>query len=131
VTTWRFEIPKNHRLVSISSRSPEEKIASIGRVQGDRSVLYKYLNPHLLIVVTADVSHSSITVYLIDNVSGVVLHELKHEKVDVTKGVQTQIVENVVYWSYYSTGASGQSRGGRIVVAELYESREKNERFNM
>lgn len=94
-------------------------------------MLYKYLNPYLLVVVVANPSDSSITVYLIDNVSGVIVHEVKHNDVDVTKGVHTEIVENVVYWTFYSTGASGQSRGGRITVAELYESRENNERFNM
>jgi hypothetical protein len=41
------------------------------------------------------------------------------------------MVDNVVYWSYYSTGElSGQSRGTRITVAELYESRRKNEKYN-
>jgi ER membrane protein complex subunit 1 len=124
-------VPHGSHLVSLSSRSAEEKVASIGRVLGDRSVLYKYLNPHLLLVVTADSAQSSMTVYFIDKVSGVIVHELKHDNVDIAKGIHTEIVENVAYWSFHSTGAPGQSRGIRITVAELYESREKNERFNM
>ena len=73
----------------------------------------------------------SLTIYLVDNVSGQILHELKHTGVDTSKGVETHIVENVVYWTHFTNGHSaGQSRGRRITVAELYESREKNERFN-
>lgn len=73
----------------------------------------------------------SLTIYLVDNVSGQILHELKHTGVDTSKGVETHVAENVVYWTYFTNGHSaGQSRGGRITVAELYESREKNERFN-
>ena len=68
---------------------------------------------------------------MIDNVSGQILHELKHRSVDTSKGVHTHVVENVVYYSYWTTGeGQAESRGGRITVAELYESREKNERFN-
>jgi ER membrane protein complex subunit 1 len=131
VPTWRFEIPAGSHLLLVSSRSPYEKVASIGRVLGDRSVLYKYLNPHLLVVVIANPKQLSLTIYLLDNVSGQILHELKHTGVDTSKGVETHIVENVVYWSFFTNGhAAGQSRGGRITVAELYESREKNERFN-
>lgn len=50
---------------------------------------------------------------------------------DTSKGVHTHVVENVVYYSYWTSGeGQTESRGGRITVAELYESREKNERFN-
>ena len=131
VPTWRFEVPRNNQIVSVSSRSSEEKVASVGRVLGDRSVLYKYLNPHLLAVAFADPAKSSFTLYLIDNVSGQILHEVKHQGVDISKGVKTHIAENVVYWSYFTTGESlRQSRGTRITVAELYESSEPNQKYN-
>lgn len=114
----------------MSSRT-EEKVASIGRVLGDRSVLYKYLNPHLLVIAIANQAKSSLTIYLLDNVSGRILHEAKHQGVDISKGIKAHAVENVVYWSYYSTGESpGQSRGTRITVAELYESTLRNEKYN-
>src|ERR1700731_4012372 len=131
VPTWRFDIPAGSHLVSVSSRSADEKVASIGRVLGDCSVLYKYLNPHVLVVAVANPKQLSLTIYLVDNVSVQILHELKNTGVDTSKGVETHIVENVVYWTHFTNGHSaGQSRGRRITVAELYESREKNERFN-
>lgn len=63
----------------------------MGRVLGDRSVLYKYLNPNLLAVVTAAASgvegssaehHSSqsITLYLIDVVAGRIVHSATHRR---------------------------------------------------
>ena len=108
-----------------------EKVASIGRVLGDRSVLYKYLNPNLLVIAVTTPAKSTLTIYLLDNVSGQIVYESKFHGVDTSKSVKTQIVENVVYWSYYSTGdSSGQSRGTRITVAELYESPLKNDKYN-
>jgi ER membrane protein complex subunit 1 len=116
-------------LVSVSSRNLDEKIASIGRVLGDRSLLYKYLNPNILVVAVA--SKITLTIYLLDNVSGQILYETKHRDVDISKGVHTHIVENVVYWSYYTNGrVEGRSRGDKITVAELYESPIPNERYN-
>lgn len=129
--TWRFDVPRGSQLVSLSSRDPDEKVASIGRVLGDRSVLYKYLNPHLLVAAVANPSELAVTIYLIDNVSGQILYQTKHHHVDISKGIHTQLAENVVYWTYYSTGAaSGDSRGYRITVAELYESTQKNQKYN-
>jgi hypothetical protein len=69
--------------------------------------------------------------YLIDNVSGQILHESNHKGVDVSKGVETHVVENMVYWAYYTTGDPSGSRGTRIAVAELYESPHKNTKYNM
>jgi hypothetical protein len=93
--------------------------------------LYKYLNPNLLVLAVTSPAKSTLTIYLLDNVSGQIVYESKVHSVDTSKSVKTQIVENVVYWSYYSTGdSSGQSRGTRITVAELYESPLKNDRYN-
>jgi hypothetical protein len=94
-------------------------------------VLYKYLNPHLLVIAVANPAQSLLTMYLIDNVSGQILHQSKHQSVDISKGVKTHIVENIVYWSYSTTGdAISGSRGTRISVAELYESPYKNSKYN-
>jgi hypothetical protein len=58
--------------------------------------------------------------------------EFKYEGVDTSKIVRTQITENSVYWTYYGTGVgTGQARGTRITVAELYESATKNDKYNM
>ena len=51
-----------------------EHVHSPGRVLGDRRVLYKYLNPNLMAVVTRSPSASkpAIHILLIDSVTGIV-----------------------------------------------------------
>ena len=41
-----------HRIIAISAKNPIENVHSQGRVLADRSVLYKYINPNLVAVVT-------------------------------------------------------------------------------
>src|SRR5204862_8188814 len=41
---WEFLPPKGQRIVHATSRPPHDPVASIGKVLGNRSVLYKYLN---------------------------------------------------------------------------------------
>ena len=95
-------------------------------------MLYKYLNPHLLVVAVFDPTVNRLTINLLDNVSGQILRQFRHDSVDVSKGVKIQVIENIVFWSYYSIGdTNDQSRGTGITVAELYESLLKNEKYNM
>lgn len=42
----------DHQLVAVAAKNPLEHVHSQGRVLGDRSVLYKYLNPNLVAVIT-------------------------------------------------------------------------------
>lgn len=50
---WNFHLPYElNRLVSIKTvfKRPHEYVHSQGRVLGDRNVLYKYLNPNLVVI---------------------------------------------------------------------------------
>jgi len=47
-----------------------EKVHSQGKVLGDRTVLYKYANPNLIAIVSSDEKLSSLTIFLVDAVSG-------------------------------------------------------------
>ena len=50
---WRVQFPVNtQRIEMISRKRQGEKVHSQGRVLGDRSVLYKYLNPNLFALAT-------------------------------------------------------------------------------
>ena len=40
------------KITQIASKNPIERVHSQGRVLADRSVLYKYINPNLIAVVT-------------------------------------------------------------------------------
>lgn len=47
---WSLKLPD--KLVAVVGKRREEKVHSQGRVLGDRSVLYKYVNPNLVVAAT-------------------------------------------------------------------------------
>lgn len=55
---WELVLsPKNQKITHIASKNPLEHVHSQGRVLGDRSVLYKYVNPNLVAIVTEGVGN--------------------------------------------------------------------------
>lgn len=105
-----------------------EKIASLGRVLGDRSVLYKYLNPHLVAIATLSTSTSTdLNIYLVDVVKGSILHHAIHENVGSSHPVRIAQIENSVVYHFWSE--NNNEKGYVIVVYELYESENKDQRF--
>lgn len=126
--TYTFTLPDGYRISSISTRHPKDVSVSIGRVLGDRSVLYKYLNPHLLAVTAVDLVGSA-AIFLLDDVSGRVLYSAYHtdEIIDVSAGVKVVVGENWVVYSYWSDLVA---RGEKLVVLDLYESDIANERWS-
>ncbi|CAH8507627.1 unnamed protein product [Dicrocoelium dendriticum] len=109
-----------HSVVAAASRAANEHIHSVGRVLGDRSVLYKYLNPNLLAVITAggDVAAqtNSVMLYLIDVVLGRVLHSAVHRR--CSEPVNLIHSENWIVYGYYNH----KSLRHEITVLELFES---------
>ncbi len=87
VTAWEFAPAAGEHIAALAVRAPGEPVASIGRVLGDRSVLYKYLNPHTLLVAVAHAAAARATVHLLDAVSGRVLHSATHAGVDATRPI--------------------------------------------
>ena len=51
---WVLPFDETERIVATATHSPYEHVANVGRALGNRSVLYKYLNPHLYAVATMD-----------------------------------------------------------------------------
>uniref|UniRef100_A0A8C2WJX7 ER membrane protein complex subunit 1 n=1 Tax=Cyclopterus lumpus TaxID=8103 RepID=A0A8C2WJX7_CYCLU len=120
---WEIVMPTEvQRIVSVKGKRPNEHVHSQGRVMGDRSVLYKYLNPNLLAVVTESTDlhpeRSFIGILLIDGVTGRIIHEAVQRK---TRGpVHVVHSENWVVYEYWST----KSRRNEFSVIELYEGME-------
>ncbi|KAH8202755.1 hypothetical protein TruAng_003131 [Truncatella angustata] len=133
VPAWVFSTKPNQRIVNIATRSVHDPIASIGRVLGDRSVKYKYINPNTLVVAAVDEATSSLTVYLLDAVSGQILTSSTHEGVDPNQDVTCAIAENWFVCSFYGEYALRESskqtlKGHQLVVTDLYESELSNDR---
>ncbi|UZJ53031.1 hypothetical protein CBS101457_002351 [Exobasidium rhododendri] len=71
---WQLPIPANEEVTSIT-RPNQDSIASQGKVLGNRKTLYKYLNPHSLVVTTRNVETRSAGVLVVDGITGRILHE--------------------------------------------------------
>ncbi|KAK3693629.1 hypothetical protein B0T22DRAFT_45655 [Podospora appendiculata] len=133
LTSWTFSLPQGQRVAHIAARPSHDAIASIGRVLGDRSVKYKYLNPNTLVLAAADDSASTLTVYLLDTISGQVLSSTKYEGVDTSKSIECAMAENWFVCSFFGEYALRDNptqslKGYQIAVSDLYESDEANDR---
>ncbi|KAF2847379.1 DUF1620-domain-containing protein [Plenodomus tracheiphilus IPT5] len=118
---WSFTPPAGEQIVGYTARPVQDPVASIGRVLGDRRVLYKYLNPNLVLITT--VGARSASIYLLDSASGQLLHTMSHDDVDTSRPIPATISENWFTYSLTVNGASGaSSRGYQLVVSDLYES---------
>ncbi|XP_042739236.1 ER membrane protein complex subunit 1 isoform X2 [Lagopus leucura] len=122
--SWQVAIPTEvQRIVTVKGKRSSEHVHSQGRVMGDRSVLYKSLNPNLLAVVTesTDTHHERtfVGIFLIDGVTGRIIHSSVQKK---AKGpVHIVHSENWVVYQYWNTKA----RRNEFTVLELYEGTEQ------
>lgn len=122
-TTWRASIDPSERIQAVIKR-PHEPVASLGKVLGDRSTLYKYLNPHLTAILTVSrTSTPSCGVYLMDGARGNVLYHTKLPAAGNVCNVHCALTENWFVYHYYDPGSSGNNstKGFRLVSVELYE----------
>ncbi|KAJ6656878.1 hypothetical protein lerEdw1_003209 [Lerista edwardsae] len=123
--TWEILIPPDvQRIVTVKGKRANEHVHSQGRVMGDRSVLYKSLNPNLLAVVTESVDthqeRTFIGIHLIDGVTGRIIHSSVQKK---AKGpVHVVHSENWVVYQYWNAKA----RRNEFTVLELYEGTEQH-----
>uniref|UniRef100_A0A8C4ZP15 ER membrane protein complex subunit 1 n=1 Tax=Gadus morhua TaxID=8049 RepID=A0A8C4ZP15_GADMO len=120
---WEVVLPLEvQKVLFVKGKRCNEHVHSQGRVMGDRSVLYKYLNPNLLAVVTESTDphpeRSFVGVLLIDGVTGRIIHDAVQRK---ARGpVHLVHSENWVVYKYWST----KSRRSEFSVLELYEGME-------
>ncbi|KAK8184978.1 hypothetical protein IWZ00DRAFT_444769 [Phyllosticta capitalensis] len=126
---WQFAPVRGERIVSVTPRPLPDPVASIGKVLGDRRVLYKYLNPNLVFVTAVNDAVGTLSIYLLDSVSGAVLYEASHDSVDTAQPIPAALSENWATYSYsLSTDSSAPSKGHLLVVAEFFESTLPNDR---
>ncbi|KAF8577387.1 DUF1620-domain-containing protein [Ramaria rubella] len=120
--TWTASVHPSEHIQAVITR-PHEPVAAIGKVLGDRRTLYKYLNPHLVAILTASrATPPRCSVYLIDGAKGTILY---HASVPASDGVcrtQAAFTENWLVYHYYEAESSSLgTKGYRIVSVELYE----------
>lgn len=122
---WTFS-PSNGKVIDVVSRPAHDPIASIGKVLGDRSVLYKYVSPNLA-VLTA-LTSTGMSVYLVDAVTGAILHTSDHAGVLSTFPISSAISENWFAYTFTSANPETKAVTSQIVISELYESSISNDR---
>ncbi|KAJ3292412.1 hypothetical protein HDU79_001438 [Rhizoclosmatium sp. JEL0117] len=107
---WSVDLPAGEVVADYVQKDRTEPISSLGRVLGNRSVLYKYLNPNLLALATLreTKSTSNVYLYLIDTVTGSILHRASYLGAGhAAKGLDSIYliqVDNSVILSYYNHG---------------------------
>lgn len=89
-----------------------DNVASFGRPLGDKSVLYKYLNPHLMVVTSYQASNQIGKVEVVDSISGDIAYSAEVQSIGPIKA---KMVENwlVFFWK--------EMDGWRVGSVELYE----------
>lgn len=135
---WTFIPGPNERIASLIEPASSDSVASIGKALGDRNVLYKYLNPNLLAVVTVKETTSTATIHLLDSASGDVLYSSSHAHVDTSQAIPLTLAENWIAYSLYidqasttqepSSKAPTSPKGYQLIVSELFESSIPNDR---
>ncbi|PQE15765.1 ER membrane complex subunit 1 protein [Rutstroemia sp. NJR-2017a BBW] len=133
VFTWTFQPARGQKIVNVVSKPAHDPVASIGRVLGDRTVLYKYLNPNVALITAVSDESSMATFYLLDTISGDILYSATHQGVDTKKPIASVFTENWFAYSLWSDELSTPTsqpgaKGYQLVVSDLYESPIPNDR---
>lgn len=114
--TWSIPIAGDEALSTITPAT-FGPISSYGRAVGDKSTLYKYLNPHLTVLTTTSVNGHQAKVIVVDTVSGRKVYEVVLRDIVSSKGIQVAMSENWLVYSWLD------KQGWRIASIELYEDR--------
>ncbi|KAL3860995.1 hypothetical protein ACJMK2_007088 [Sinanodonta woodiana] len=129
---WSINLQKKQQTITqVIPKRTNEHVHSQGRVLGDRTVLYKYLNPNVVVVITEGEETGSqaqtqkgpmnfFNLYVIDTVIGHVIFHANHRR---TKGpISVVHSENWIVYSYYSD----KQRRYEMASLEMYEGNEQS-----
>ncbi|KAJ9104572.1 hypothetical protein QFC21_002070 [Naganishia friedmannii] len=130
--TWQLPL-QPHEHISHHAIQQGGPIASYGRVLGDRTTLYKYLNPHLIAYSTfLDDGSNQASVNVLDSVSGSIVYQTLVENVDTQKGIPVVLAENWLVFTYTEKSPAGKGgSGSRLVSVELFEGVEDEKRQSL
>ncbi|OQU97318.1 PQQ-like domain-containing protein [Cladophialophora immunda] len=124
--TWTLKPQDGMKIVRAVARAEHDPVASIGRVLGDRSVLYKYISPNIALLLATSQS-GALTVYLIDAITGATLHTATHSGV-LKSDIPAVISENWYAYTFTTRDPLTSGLSTQLVVSELYESSMPNDR---
>ena len=126
--TWSLPLPASEDIRSIFARPADQPVASLGKVLGNRTTLYKYLNPNLVGLLTGPSAgapaseRATCGLYLVDGAKGTIVYHAALPSVHGECDVKATLVENWLVYHYYDpeVGVNG-AKSYRAVSVELYE----------
>ena len=137
---WTFSLPEGEDIRGVipafrSSGASKSGAASWGKVVGNRTTLYKYLNPRMVVVLTAPgikklrerKGGETCGIYILDSAKGSVVYRAAVPAVQGVCDVKASLTENWLVYHYYDgevgkvPGGNGEAKGWRVVTVELYE----------
>jgi hypothetical protein len=128
-------LPSEEIIFAINvNEQKDEKVASLGRILGNRTVIYKYLNPNIITVISK--SKLGLNLYLVDGVSGAIRYKSTYYTKIGLESVQICQFENVVVFSYWKNTINHANVGNNtskhyeIVVLEMLEGHSPDVRIN-
>ncbi|CEG00025.1 ER membrane protein complex subunit 1 [Ostreococcus tauri] len=122
---WTVSFPSDTgSIVGVAAKPPSgENVHSWTRIPGDRSTLFKYLNPNVVFVATSD--GASVRVTLLDGVTGRILYRVRHG--DARGPVHAVAYENWVTYHYFNTRA----RRYAMSVLEMFDDGDDRRRLEV
>jgi hypothetical protein len=120
--TWSLTFAPGEDTQAIIPPTTRGPIASFGKVLGNRTTLYKYLNPRLFIVLTSIPTRAKCGLYVLDSMKGTIVY--RTEVNANTRGceLKTALIDNWLVYHYYDDGSTSDgSKGYRMVSVEFYE----------
>ncbi|XP_070561640.1 ER membrane protein complex subunit 1-like [Ptychodera flava] len=121
---WNVQLPGDQVITNVVAKRPIEHVHSQGRVLGDRSVLYKYLNPNLVAITAEGIDTAGkafLNAYLIDAVTGNIIFATNHKR--AVGPIHMIHSENWIVYEYWNS----RFRRHEITVLELFEgSKDRN-----
>lgn len=108
---YNTTFPENEKIAAYGIKEPYDHVASLGKVLGNRSVLYKYLNPNILAVSTIKPNKeytSELAVYIIDTVKGSIIHHSVYEGGGESINMKPKIIqyENSIVCTFWNHGST-------------------------
>ncbi|KAI8612170.1 hypothetical protein BC830DRAFT_1067969 [Chytriomyces sp. MP71] len=120
---WKLDLPEGEVVADFAERDRTEPISSMGKILGNRSVLYKYLNPNLLALATLreTTTTSTVYLYLLDTVTGTLLHRAEYlgagNAGEGLHSIHLVQLDNAVVLSFYNHGPAATEAGAAAAAA--------------
>jgi len=123
--TWSLAFTPGEETQAIVPPTTRGPIVSFGKVLGNRTTLYKYLNPRLFSVLTEIRTKAKCGLYVLDSMKGTIVYRTEVNANARGCDIKTALIDNWLVYYYYddaagsSTGAG--AKGYRIISVEFYE----------